>query len=459
MNSLHPSQGRASPSEAAPEVPPQNLHAEEVVLGALLVQSALLGEVSLEPGDFYAERHGIIYATIRELERTGQPVDSISVAEALGEKEVARIGGLAYLSSLGDRIPTLRNVGYYAEIVRQKSALRTLIRVSRETVVEAHSEDLGPDNTEAFLDAAEAKIFAIRESQDTGDSAALLKAVNREIFHELEAFMARGEDMSLGVTTGLTDLDGMLCGLQPAQLIILAARPSMGKTSLALGMASAVAHGGTPVAFFSLEMGKHELGKRIACQWAGVSSRAFRERAVLERSFPRIMRATEETTAWPLMIDDAARLTPIMLRSKCRRLKRQMGGLGAVFVDYLQLMHPDTSLKGNRNQEISEISRSLKLLAKELQVPVIALSQLNRDCEKRPDKRPRMSDLRESGSLEQDADVVMFIYRDEVYHEETEERGIAELIVAKQRNGPTGVTRTRFERDSTRFLDLGVSSL
>lgn len=570
---------------------PQNVPAEEAVLGGILIYNEALNQVLslIKDRDFYLDKHQWIFETMLELEKESEPVDVLSVANRLGIKDKERldkIGGVAYLATLADRIPTAANITYYAKIIREKSIVRQLIKVGTEIVTEAYDD---VEDVFMFLDQAEKRIFDIREDGATRDLTHA-KEIVANTFKTIEQLFDRKE-LVTGVPTGFDDFDRMTSGLHPSDLVILAARPSMGKTALVLNIATnaAVFHK-HPVAIFSLEMSKEQLMTRMLCLLGRVSGQRMRTGQMKDDDIPRLFETAQQLSNSPIYIDDSGDLGPLEMRAKCRRLKMEAGGLDMVIIDYLQLMRGDTP-SASREREISEISRGLKMLAKELSCPVVALSQLNRSLERRPDKRPVMSDLREcvtgdtlvlladgrrvpietlvgqapevmsmtpegklvqahadkvwhvgkkevfevrfasgrtikatakhrlygpdgwcrvgslqvgqrlgmactpqrrglswdtvqsivplgedevydltvpatsawiadsiishnSGAIEQDADVIMFVYRDEVYNEDTEEKGIAEIIIGKQRNGPIGTVRLRFFHEFTRFDNL-----
>lgn len=435
--------------------PPRNLEAERAVLGAILLYNEALHQVltEIQAKDFYLDRHRHIFEAMLDLERNSNPIDVIALADLLGiHKRLDEAGGLAYLSELADQIPAIANVMYYTRIVREKSILRQLIEISADIMAQAYEE---VEDVMGFLDASERRIFEIREDRaNSGLTPA--KEIVRSAFTTIEQLYHRKERIT-GVPTGFEDFDTMTSGLQPSDLLILAGRPSMGKTALALNMVSnAALYAKKAIAIFSLEMSKEQLIMRMLCALSRVDAGRMRTGHMKESDIPRLTQAATELAQSKIYIDDTGDMGPLELRAKCRRLKMELGELGMVVIDYLQLMKGDSAAGpgGSREREISEISRGLKALAKELHVPVMALSQLNRSLERRPDKRPVMSDLRESGAIEQDADVIMFVYRDEVYDENTEDKGIAELIIGKQRNGPIGTVRLRFLREYTRFDNL-----
>ena len=433
-------------------VPPHNLEAEESLLGAMLLSKdaiAVASELGVRGADFYKPAHGHIFDAITALSATGEPADPVTVADVLhrsGLLEAA--GGPATLVSLQARTPATTSAGRYARIVSDTALLRQLIGVAGEIAEVGYSY---PDDVRMALDRAEAMVFAVGQRQ-MSDSTAAVQELLDAMLDRLEMLYDRGESVT-GVPTGFAELDRLLSGLQPSNLVVVGARPSMGKTSFALGMAAhAALHANKPVLFFSLEMSHLEITSRLVCSEARVPSDRIRTGRLHDSDWPKITHAIGRLAEAELYIDDNSQLTVTEIRAKARRLKSQLGRLGLVVVDYLQLMTGRDRAE-NRQVEISEISRGLKLLARELETPVVALSQLSRALEMRADKRPVLADLRESGSIEQDADVVMFIYRDEVYNQEVA-GGSAEVIVSKHRSGPTGKVELAFLGQYTRFHDM-----
>ena len=438
-------------------IPPHSVEAESSVLGGLLLDNSAWDRVGdlLVDGDFYRYEHKQVYAAIGALVNTSRPADVITVYEhlqALGKAE--EIGGLGYLNALAQYVPSASNIRRYAEIVRERSILRKLVTASDEIATNAF-------NTQGravaqILDEAEQKIFNIGEEGSRMKQG--FQAMPQLVVDLLDRVqeMADNQNDITGVPTGFVDFDRMTSGLQPGDLIVLAARPSMGKTALAINIAEHVAvNEGLPVAVFSMEMGASQLAVRIVGSIGRVDQGHLRTGKLSDDEWPRLTEAIEKLRNVSLHIDETPGLTPSELRANARRLARQCGKLGLIVVDYLQLMSGSSSSSGdNRATEIGEISRGLKMLAKELQCPVIALSQLNRSVEQRTDKRPMMSDLRESGAIEQDADVIMFIYRDDYYNKESKEPGVAEIIIGKQRNGPTGTVKLAFLKPLTKFESL-----
>jgi len=436
------------------KIPPQNLEAESSVLGGILLENEAVNLVLelLRPDDFYRESHRKIFRAMIELSDRSEPIDLITLSEFMKSRnDLEAVGGTAYLASLADFVPTAANISYYARIVREKSILRSLISTATDIATRGY-EDQG--NVEEFLDTAEKVIFEISEKKVKASFVAVGDMI-KDTLKTVEKLYERKE-MVTGVPTGYDDLDRLTAGLQPADLIVVAGRPSMGKTAFSLNIATNAAFAGTGVAVFSLEMAKEQLVLRMLCSEARVDNSKIRSGYLGERDFPKLANAAGRLHEAPIYIDDTPAISILELRAKARRLVRdRTKKVGLIVVDYLQLMR-GMGTANNREQEISEISRSLKALAKELHVPVIAISQLNRRVEDRGDKRPLMSDLRESGAIEQDADVIMFIYRDEVYNPKSDNKGIAEVIVAKQRNGPIDTVELTFLSEFTRFENYTV---
>jgi replicative DNA helicase len=446
---------RRSPSSShssAARVPPHNLQAEESLLGAMLLsRDAIVSavEVQLDADDFYKPSHGHVYDAITSLYAQGEPADPVTVADELARADLLEaVGGPAVLISLQAGTPAIGNAGRYARIVEEHALLRRLIAVAGDIAEIGYSL---PDDIPGAVDQAEALVFDVAERRVTDSISALRDLLGPHLDH-LEALFEHDEAVT-GVPTGFIDLDQQLAGLQPSNLIIVGGRPGTGKTSFALGMAAHAAMSAhVPVLVFSLEMSHQELTHRLLSSEARVDATRMRNGRLLESDWPKITNAIGRLAEADIYIDDNPRLTVMEIRAKARRLKSRHG-LGMIVVDYLQLMSGRSDAE-NRQVEVSEISRGLKILARELEVPVVALSQLSRNLESRADKRPVLADLRESGSLEQDADVVIFIYRDEVYNRDSPDRGTAEIIVAKHRNGPTGVTNLAFLDHYTRFANM-----
>jgi len=434
-------------------VPPQNIEAEQSILGGILLDNQYLNAVLevLDGGDFYSESHRRIFAAILELDNKGEPSDLITLSNALKEKkQLDHVGGVAYLASLVDNVPSAANIAYYAKIVKEKAILRRLIGTATDIL--SKSYDTGAD-VNNVLDESEHAIFEISEKK-IKPAFFSIKDLIKDSFKTIESLYERKEFVT-GVPTGFGKIDDMTSGLQNSDLIIIAGRPSMGKTALALDIARhAALEVGIPVALFSLEMAKEQLAIRLLSSEARVDSQRIRRGFLGETDWPKLTTAAGRLSEAPIFIDDTPSIMVLEMKAKARRLTAEVG-LGLIILDYLQLMRSGVN-KDSREQEISEISRSLKALAKELRVPVVALSQLNRRVEDRTNRRPQMADLRESGAIEQDADLIAFIYRDEVYNrsEDNPEKGIAEIIIGKQRNGPTGVVKLAFLEKYTRFENL-----
>lgn len=441
------------PASVAHRLPPQNLEAEQCVLGSILLQQGSMAKVIeiLSENDFYRDAHKYIFDAMVSLFDKGEPQDLITVTNNLKDSnKLDEIGGPTYLATLTDIVPVASNIVYYSKIVREKSILRQLIQTSTEIASRCYEEQ---DDIDGLLDEVEQTVFEISRSK-SGQSFQPLNTIITDAFKSVEKLFERKE-LITGVPTGYTEFDKMTAGLQPSDLIILAGRPSMGKTALAMNMVQNTAiHHKVPVGVFSLEMSKEQLGMRLLCSVSRVDAHRLRTGFLKDHDWPKLTRAAGILSEAPIYIDDTPAISVLEMRAKARRLKTEHD-LGLIVVDYLQLMRGRSSVE-RREQEISEISRSLKAMAKELHVPVIALSQLNRSLENRPNKRPQLSDLRESGAIEQDADLICFIYRDEVYNksEDNPKRGIAEVIVGKQRNGPTGTVELAFLDRFTTFENL-----
>jgi replicative DNA helicase len=437
-------------------LPPQNAEAEQSILGGILLDNQALNNVLevLVANDFYSESHRRIFTAIIELSDKNEPTDLITLTNILkNKKQLDGVGGAAYLASLVDNVPSAANVAYYAKIVKEKAILRQLIGTA--TGILKNSYDGGMD-VDDVLDEAEHSIFDISENK-IRPSFYLLKNIIKDTFKTIENLYEK-KNLITGVPTGFARLDDLTSGLRKSELIIVAGRPSMGKTAFALNLARhAAVEMGLPVAVFSLEMSKEQLALRMLAADAKVDSQRLRRGLVGETDWPKLTTAAGRLSEAPIFIDDTPAITVLEMKAKARRLKAE-NGLEMVVLDYLQLMRAG-GRRDSREQEISEISRSLKALAKELNVPVIALSQLNRKVEDRTNRRPQMADLRESGAIEQDADVIAFIYRDEVYNksEDNPEKGIAEIIIGKQRNGPVGIVKLAFLEQYTSFEQLARS--
>ncbi len=440
------------------KVPPQAMEAEQSVLGGLLLDNRRWDEVAdvVSDEDFYSQTHREIFRAILALCEDNHPADVVTASEWLEKNgRLDTVGGLAYLGSLAKNTPSTANLVAYARIVRERSILRRLIGAATDIVESAYSPE-GRSPSE-ILDHAEQVIFEIAQRDSRRRSGFMpLKGLLTQAIDRIEELFD-SESPLTGVPTGFTDLDDMTSGLQPSDLIIIAGRPSMGKTSLAMNIAENAAVGcKLPVAVFSMEMPGEQLAMRMLASLGRINAHRIRTGKLSDDDWPRLTSAVGLLNDAPIYVDDTPALTPLELRSRARRLHREHG-LGLLIVDYLQLMQATDSTE-NRATEISNITRSLKIMAKELNVPLIAMSQLNRSLESRPNKRPVMSDLRESGAIEQDADVILFIYRDEVYNEDSADKGTAEIIVGKQRNGPTGTVRLTFLGEYTRFENYASSA-
>jgi replicative DNA helicase len=433
------------------KVPPQNLEAERAVLGAILMDNEAVYPVMevLEPSAFYQPSHRLIYGTMVELSERGEPIDIVTLVDRLrsvGSLEQA--GGADYIPTLADEVPTSAGVVNYAKIVREKAVLRHLIETSTEIVQDCFD---APGDVDQLLDEAERRIFAISEERIRSGFLSMREIV-KSSFKTIESLYEKKEHIT-GIPSGFADIDELTSGFQPADLVIIAGRPSMGKTAFCLNIAQyASMKKEMTVAIFSLEMAKEQLVMRMLCSEARIDAHRLRSGFLGQTDWPKLSTAAGRLADSTIYIDDTPAISSMEMRAKTRRLKADKG-LDLVIVDYLQLMS-GRSRSDSREQEISEISRSLKALAKELGVPVLALSQLNRGVESRMDKRPILADLRESGAIEQDADVIIFIYRDEVYNKESMEKGIAEIIIGKQRNGPVGTRKLTWLDKYTRFEDL-----
>ncbi len=438
-------------------VPPHSIEGESSVIGGLLLDNEAWDRVSdiLMDADFYRPEHRLVYASIGTLVNANKPADVITVFEHLQNLGKAEeVGGLTYLNSLAQYVPSASNIRRYAEIVRDRSILRKLVSASDEIATNAFNPKGRP--VSEIVDESEQKIFNIGEAGKRNKQG--FQSMDNLVVNLLDRVqeMADNPNDVTGVPTGFIDFDRMTAGLQAGDLIVLAARPSMGKTALAINIAEHVAlNEGLPVAIFSMEMGAAQLAVRIVGSIGRVDQGHLRTGKLTDEEWPRLSEAIEKLRTISLHIDESAGLNSSEVRANARRLARQCGQLGLIVVDYLQLMSGSSGDGENRATELGEISRGLKMLARELKCPVIALSQLNRSVEQRPDKRPMMSDLRESGAIEQDADIIMFIYRDEYYtKDQCKEPGVAEVIIAKQRNGPTGTVKLAFMNRYTKFENL-----
>ncbi|GAB2855202.1 replicative DNA helicase [Pseudoduganella ginsengisoli] len=435
-------------------IPPHSIEAEQSVIGGLLRDNAAFDRIAdlLSPDDFYRYDHRIIYEQVVRLINASKPADVITVFEAmtmLGKQD--DIGGLAYLNAMAQNTPSAANIRRYAEIVRDRGILRKLITVADE--ISGNAFNPQGKEVKQMLDEAESKIFAIAEQGARGAAGWLpVQPLLTQVVERIDELYSRDTTSEItGVPTGFADLDKMTSGLQPGDLVIVAGRPSMGKTAFSVNIGENVAvDAGLPVAIFSMEMGGAQLAMRMLGSVGELDQHRLRTGKLIDEDWPRLTLAIQKLNDAQVFIDETPALNPIEMRARSRRLSRQCGKLGLIIVDYLQLMQ-GSQPGDNRAAEISEISRSLKGLAKELHCPVIALSQLNRSLEQRPNKRPVMSDLRESGAIEQDADVIIFLYRDEVYNPDSPEKGTAEIIIGKQRNGPIGAVRLTWRGMYTKF--------
>ncbi len=442
-------------------VPPHSIEAESSVLGGLLLDNQAWDRVNdlLVDNDFYRHEHKLIFSAIGTLINGSKPADVITVFEHLQHQGKSdSMGGLTYLNSLAQYVPSASNIRRYAEIVRERGILRKLVTASDEIATNAFNPQGRP--VDKILDEAEQKIFNIGEEGSRNKQGfQSMDTLVIELMDRVQEMADNPNDIT-GVPTGFYDLDRMTSGLQAGDLVVLAARPSMGKTAFAVNIAEHVAlNEGLPVAVFSMEMGASQLAVRVVGSIGRIDQGHLRTGKLTEEEWPRLADAIDRLRTVSLHIDETPGLTPSELRANARRLARQCGKLGLIVVDYLQLMSGSTTGGDNRATELGEISRGLKMLAKELQCPVIALSQLNRSVEQRTDKRPMMSDLRESGAIEQDADIIMFIYRDDYYNKDSKEPGVAEIIIGKQRNGPTGTVRLTFLKPLTRFESLASGGM
>jgi replicative DNA helicase len=432
-------------------LPPQNIDAERSTLGSMMLEKEAIekGIELLKPEDFYREAHRVIFEVITHLSNKGEPIDIITVSEELTRRNMLdKVGGIPYLTALANAVPTAANIEYYAKIIAEKSVLRSIISVATNIVSMGYE---GSEDVNVILDEAEKQIFQITQRRNSKGFVSL-RNILIETFERIEKLYESKGGVT-GLPTGFTDLNRLTAGLQPSDLIILAARPSMGKTTFALNIAqSASVEQKIPVIVFSLEMSKEQLALKLLCSEAGVDNQRIRTGTLMDSDWPRLSHALGSLSEAAMFIDDTPGISALDIRARARRIKAEYG-LGLIIIDYLQLMQ-GKSRSENRQQEVSEISRTLKSLARELNVPVIALSQLSRAVEQRTDKRPNLSDLRESGSLEQDADLVAFLYREDYYNPETDKKNITELIIAKQRNGPVGTVDLLFQKEFSKFVGL-----
>lgn len=436
-------------------IPPHNQEAEQSVLGAIFLepQALITASETLLTEDFYQAAHRLIFDAMLRLSDYGKAVDILTVTEELSSKnELEDVGGVSYMTEIANAVPTAANIAYYAEIVGQKALLRRLIHTATKIVEDSFTRE---DEVADLLSEAEKKIMEVASRSNSSDFKHV-KDVLVETYENVEKLQNRKGDIT-GIPTGFRDLDRLTAGFQRGDLIIVAARPSVGKTAFALNVAQAVGTQTTEnVAIFSLEMGAEQLVMRMLCAEGNIDAQVLRTGALTNEDWRKLTMAMGSLSRAGIYIDDAAGIRVNEIRAKCRRLKQE-SGLGMILIDYLQLIQGSGSSAGNRQQEVSEISRSLKALARELEVPVIALSQLSRGVEQRQDKRPMMSDLRESGSIEQDADIVAFLYREDYYDKETEDANTIEIIVAKQRNGPTDTVKLAFKKEFNKFVSVDWS--
>ena len=435
-------------------VPPQSLDAEESVLGAMMLSPGAIATVSeiLDPGDFYRESHAKVFRSALALWAKGEPVDAITVVDELEERgELETVGGRVRIHELAALVPATANAGHYARIIRESATLRGLIRAGGE-ISRLGWEGIG--EPAELVDRAEQVIFTLSQQRTSGDFAHI-ETLLKESFERITALYESGSDIT-GLASGFRDFDRLTSGFQPGNLVVVAARPSMGKSAFGLCVAAnlAVRHG-VPVAIFTLEMSKAEVTQRLMCSEAKVESQRLRSGRLAPEDWPRLTAACDKLAKAPIYVDDTGSVTMMEIRSKARRLKSKQQDLGLVVVDYMQLMTSGTNAE-NRVQEVSQISRNLKLLARDLDLPILAMSQLSRAVEQRHDKRPILSDLRESGSIEQDADLVAFLYRDDYYNADSDQQGIAEVILAKHRNGPTDTVKLSFLKRYAKFADLAA---
>lgn len=436
-------------------IPPHNQEAEQSVLGAIFLepQALITASETLLADDFYQAAHRLIFETMLRLSDLGKAIDVVTVTEELSSRnQLDDVGGISYMTELANAVPTAANIAYYSEIVAQKSLLRKLIRTATKIVEDSFTRE---DEVAELLAEAEKQIMEVANRSNSGDFKHV-KDVLVQTYENVEKLQNRKGDIT-GIPTGFRDLDRLTAGFQRGDLIIVAARPSVGKTAFALNVAQAVGTQTTEnVAIFSLEMGADQLVMRMLCAEGNIDAQVLRTGALTTEDWRKLTMAMGSLSHAGIYIDDAADVRVNEIRAKCRRLKQE-SGLGMILIDYLQLIQGSGSSGQNRQQEVSEISRSLKALARELEVPVIALSQLSRGVEQRQDKRPMMSDLRESGSIEQDADIVAFLYREDYYDKETEDANTIEIIVAKQRNGPTDTVKLAFKKEFNKFVSVDWS--
>jgi replicative DNA helicase len=439
----------------ADRTPPHNIEAEQAVIGAIFLEPQAITTASevLSPSDFYRAAHQKIYEVILSLSEKGEPIDIVTVTSELQDRKLLEeVGGVSYLSDVANSVPTAANIEYYSQIVEEKALLRHLIRTATEITKNGYTTE---DGVDAILNEAERSILEVARRKRSG-TFKVIKDVLVEAYDNIELLNNREGEIT-GIPTGFNQLDRMTAGFQRNDLIIVAARPSVGKTAFALNISQNVAtKAAENVAIFSLEMGAEQLVMRMLCAEGNIDAQRLRTGKLLPEDWQKLTMAMGSLSSAGIYIDDTPGIKINELIAKCRRLKQEHG-LGMVLIDYLQLIVGSGKTGENRQQEVSEISRSLKALARELQVPVIALSQLSRGVEQRQDKRPMMSDIRESGSIEQDADIVAFLYRDDYYDKESENKNIIEIIIAKQRNGPVGTCELAFVKEYNKFVNIDYS--
>ena len=441
-------------NEMIDRVPPHNNEAEQSVIGAIFLepQALITAAEVLIPEDFYRMAHQKIFNTMLLLSDKGQAIDVVTVTEELSaKKELEDVGGISYLSEIANSVPTAANIVHYSNIVEEKALLRRLIRVATTIVEDGYTRE---DEVEALLSEAEKNMMEVSNRKNAGDFKHI-KDVLVQTYDNIELLHTQKGDVT-GISSGFTDLDKITAGFQRNDLIIVAARPSVGKTAFALNVAQNAATSGENVAIFSLEMGADQLVMRMLCAEGNIDAQVMRTGALEAEDWRKLTMAMGSLSNTGIYIDDSSGIRVNEIRSKCRRLKQEHG-LDMVIIDYMQLISGSGKPGENRQQEVSDISRSLKGLARELEIPVIALSQLSRNVESRVDKRPMLSDLRESGSIEQDADIVSFLYREDYYDKETENENMIEIIIAKQRNGPTGTVTLAFAKEYNKFVNVDWS--
>ena len=449
---------QGGPSQELGRTPPQDVAAEQSVLGGMMLSKDAIADVIevLRINDFYRPAHESIYDAILDLYGRGEPADAVTVADELTKRgDLSKVGGPAYLHTLISSVPTAANAGFYARIVRERAVLRRLVEAGTRIVQLGYggSDGRGGGDVDEIVNSAQAEVYAVTETRSSEDYAPLGEVIEGTI-DEIEASSHRGDGMT-GVPTGFADLDRLTNGLHPGQMIVIAARPAMGKSTLGLDIARAASiHHNMASVMFSLEMGRNEITMRLLSAEARIPLQNMRKGTMREEDWTRLAKTMGEVSEAPFFIDDSPNMSLMEIRAKCRRLK-QKHDLKLVIIDYLQLMTSGKRVE-SRQQEVSEFSRALKLLAKEIQVPVIALSQLNRGPEQRTDKKPQMSDLRESGSIEQDADMVILLHREDAYEKESPRAGEADFIVAKHRNGPTDTITVAFQGHYSRFVDMAT---